>query len=195
MAVTAEQLVNDKYIKDLIRCKAKQLVGKAGFKADDLRDLKQELWTHLIGEIRLFDPEKSSLKTFASMLVTQKVSKLIRGRCAKSRDFRRNTCSLSDMVDDGTGRIVRRAQTIGAKECEAGWGRAPLAPDELGRLRVDLKDQLSTLPLEMQEVCERLKSESLTEIARDMGIPLSTLWGRLQKVRSAFSEAGFAEYL
>ncbi len=41
----------DKYAADLIRHKARQLVGKAGFTEDDRPDLEQELMIDLLGRM------------------------------------------------------------------------------------------------------------------------------------------------
>ena len=41
----------------------------------------------------------------------------------------------------------------------------------------------------------RLHDSTMAEIAREMGIPRTTLYDRLSKLREAFSEAGLTDYL
>jgi RNA polymerase sigma-70 factor (ECF subfamily) len=50
-------------------------------------------------------------------------------------------------------------------------------------------------PQDLQELCEKLQSSNMAEIAREMGVPRSTLYGKLTKLRDAFREAGLEEYL
>ena len=54
----------DGYAADLIRHKARQLVGKAGLTEDDRQDLEQELMIDLLGRMKHFNPAKGKKTTF-----------------------------------------------------------------------------------------------------------------------------------
>jgi RNA polymerase sigma-70 factor (ECF subfamily) len=51
------------------------------------------------------------------------------------------------------------------------------------------------LPDELRDLCERLRDDTMAEIAREMGVPRTTLYDRLSKLRDAFREAGLEDYL
>ena len=62
-------------------------------------------------------------------------------------------------------------------------------------IRFDVDRVIAALPEDLQELCEKLQSSNMAEIAREMGVPRSTLYGKLTKLRDAFREAGLEEYL
>ena len=47
----------------------------------------------------------------------------------------------------------------------------------------------------LRELCERLKHDSISQVARDMGIARTTLNAWLSKLRSRFEECGLRDYL
>ena len=47
----------------------------------------------------------------------------------------------------------------------------------------------------IRDLCVRLHDSTMAEIAREMGIPRTTIYDRLSKLREAFREAGLTDYL
>jgi len=70
----------DKYAADLIRHKARQLVGKAGFTEDDRPDLEQELMIDLLQRMRHFNPAKAKKTTFMARIVERHISTILEAR-------------------------------------------------------------------------------------------------------------------
>ena len=62
-------------------------------------------------------------------------------------------------------------------------------------IRMDLDRAIASLPDELRDLCERLRDDTMAEIAREMGVPRTTLYDRLSKLRDAFREAGLEDYL
>lgn len=62
-------------------------------------------------------------------------------------------------------------------------------------IRFDLERVIAALPEDLQDLCEKLQSSNMAEIAREMGVPRSTLYGKLTKLRDAFRDGGLEEYL
>jgi RNA polymerase sigma-70 factor (ECF subfamily) len=60
---------------------------------------------------------------------------------------------------------------------------------------MDLDRAIASLPDELRDLCERLRYDTMAEIAREMGVPRTTLYDRLSKLRDAFREAGLEDYL
>jgi hypothetical protein len=59
----------------------------------------------------------------------------------------------------------------------------------------DLADVVAHLPKELRDLAERLKSRSLSETSRELGIPRSTLQRRVHRLRQYFEDAGLRIYL
>jgi RNA polymerase sigma-70 factor (ECF subfamily) len=171
----------DKYAADLIRHKARQLVGKAGFTEDDRPDLEQELMIDLLQRMRHFNPAKAKKTTFMARIVERHISTILEARFAQCRDWRLCQTSLNEPLDNGEGDTTERIDFL---DSEGSLGSG-----------MDLDRAIASLPEELRDLCVRLHDSTMAEIAREMGIPRTTLYDRLSKLRDAFSEAGLTDYL
>jgi RNA polymerase sigma-70 factor (ECF subfamily) len=186
--------IND-YAAELIRHKARQLVGKAGFSWTDIEDMEQEMTLDLLSRMSNFDPDKATYNTFAARIVEHKISKLFRHRKREIRDYRREACSLDDPIEDPEGKTIRRAHTIGQDEADIRLGRRTRAHEEEAQLRIDVSLVLARLPDDLREVAERLKVETISKAARSLGIPRNTLYGSVKRLRLLFEDYGLRDYL
>jgi hypothetical protein len=66
---------------------------------------------------------------------------------------------------------------------------------EQHQLRLDVDEQLRTLPALLREVAGRLRYGTKAQFARDLGIPPTTLYGLLRDLRRRFERAGLNHYL
>ena len=87
----------DPYAAGLIRFKARQLVGQAGFTASDREDIEQELILDLLRRLPKYNPKRAQLNTFIARVVEHRVATLIEAQKAGIRDYRRCRCSLNDV--------------------------------------------------------------------------------------------------
>ena len=183
----------DAYAAELIRCKACQLVGKAGLTARDVDDLIQELTAELLECLPKFDPQRASLKTYVSCVVGRKAYRIIRGRTAEMRDPRRESCSLNQ-VNAG---VAPEAGVHGVtqEEHDRRTGRCNRSAKEQAQLALDVESVLAKLPERLRRLCEALKTSSITEAAQRLGIPRSTVYGHIREVREVFDRADLREYL
>lgn len=195
MDANKKQIQLTDYDRELIRCKARQIVGKVGFSRDDIKDIESELTTDLLSRLPKFDPEKAQRGTFADRVVTRKISNLIRYRTQEMRDHRRDACSLNEMIEDAEGNVIERAQTMCRDTAHIRLGRRDRTRCQEASLRFDLSVVLSGLPADLRRVAEELKSRSVTETAKALGMPRSTLYGAIARLRVIFAEAGLREYL
>ena len=62
-------------------------------------------------------------------------------------------------------------------------------------MAADVATILADLPPQIADICERLKRDSISVVARDLGIPRSTLRDMLSTVRSRFESGNMREYL
>lgn len=186
--------IND-YAETLIHHKARQLVGTAGFTKDDIEDLEQEMRLDLLGRLPKFDPNKATYNTFVSRLVERKISNLIRHRTQEMRDFRCEEGSIHDVVESGDSddQKVERIETVTQDEQDFRLGKHIRSAQERHDLQLDISLVLSKLPPELRKPAELLQTMSITEAARELGIPRSTLYDRIVRLRGIFEDMGMNE--
>ena len=84
------------YAHDLIRSKARTLIGKAGFTSADCEDIEQELALDLLVRLENYDPRKSKRNSFMARVVEHRIATLLEERHAACRDWRLCRESLDD---------------------------------------------------------------------------------------------------
>jgi RNA polymerase sigma-70 factor (ECF subfamily) len=184
----------DRFAKGIIRRKVRQLIGRAGFTRQDREDLEQELALRLVQRLPLFDPGRAHRNVFITTVIERCVANILRDKQAGKRDYRRMR-SLNVPVDAGDEASTELANAIGAHEHDARCGRSPRNQEELAQLVNDVAEVLTRLPAELRGLVERLKSQSISEIARDQGVPRTTLYASIRRLRQHFEKAGLKDYL
>jgi len=185
----------DDYAVQLIKYKARQLVGRVGFTESDREDLEQEMVLDLLRRLPKFDPKRAGRNTFIARIVEHKVATIIEAQKAGMRDYRLCSCSLNDRLEDEEGRSIERMETIDQEDYLRRTGKLSRPMSELRNLSIDLRSAVQALPPELRELCKRLQTESVTEISRDTGIPRGTIYESIKKLRAIFEDAGLKDYL
>ena len=186
-----------KYAADLIRHKAHQLVGKAGFTRDDVEDIQQDLIVDLLERLPNFDPNKAAYNTFVARIVKRKVCKLIRHRMQGMRDYRREDYSINTTIKIDDETKIECSQTISRDEQDFRTGKHLRPADERTDLRLDISLVVSGLPPELRELAGLLlTTTSIAEVARKLGIPRSTLYDKeILRLRNILKDKGLDGYL
>jgi RNA polymerase sigma-70 factor (ECF subfamily) len=184
----------DDFAARLIRFKARQLVGRAGFTRSDVDDIEQELVLKLLKHRGAFDPDQSHWHAFVTTIVERHAATILRDKRMEKRDFTRAT-SLHVIVDDPINGPSELAATIGRRELDARLGLATRPEHDFLELVQDLATVMADLPPTWRNVCERLKSASVSKVARDLGVPRTTLSCLLRRLRRRFEPAGLGEYV
>lgn len=176
------------YLTALIEVKARQLVGKAGYTQDDIKDIEQDLMQDLLDRLPKVDPAKASLNTFADRVVSRRICNLLRDRQAGIRDWRREAYSLDEEIETDEGTTARH-EFISQDEVDLRTGRYDRPEAERARLQLDVEAVLAGLTPELREVAEMLRTQSVAEVARELGIPRGTFRDRyLARLREPFGE-------
>lgn len=184
----------DSFTRGFVRKSARKLAGKFGFKKQDRTEIEQRLYLKLARRLHTADPNDPKWKAFVAVTVRRHIVSMIRDNEAAKRDHRR-ACSLHVTVGTQDG-PMELADTIGEHEIPSRRGCVKRSPQELTELTLDITECVSDVTDERQrEFCERLKHDSISQIARDMGIPRTTLNAWLVKLRSRFEERGLRDYL
>lgn len=186
--------IND-YTSWLIRHKAKQLIGSAGFTKSDLEDIEQELILDLLQRLPKFDSNKAGYKTFIARVVDHRIARIIEERKAGLRDWRLCITSLNDIVPLGEGVCGERLEAYDMDEYLRQIGCSSRNSSDRLELSIDIGMFVNSIKPELRTLCERLKTESVTEISRDTGIPRATLYERIQELRDLLEDNGLKEYI
>ena len=184
------------YALELVHHKARQLVGKAGYTQDDVDDIKQDLIVDLLERLSQFDPTKATYNTFVARLVERKISKLLRDRQAERRNHRREVCSLNEEIDAGEVEPVQRLTTISQDDQDVRTGKYARPAEERAHLQLDMESVLDGLTPELRQVAEMLQTKSVSQVARELGIPRRTFREKhLTQLREVFTAKDMDDYL
>lgn len=185
----------DRYAVRLIKFKAKQLVGQAGFTDSDRDDLEQEMVIDLLCRLPNFDPEKAKRNTFISRVVEHKVANLIEAQLSVHRDYRRYGCSLNEQVEFEEGESAERSELVSEDDYLQRTKRKSAPAQKTTELAIDLDVFLTKLPEELRSLCDLMAEETLTEISDRTRVPRSTLYESIKQLRRLLKKAGFDDYL
>lgn len=192
---TTAQQGPDPYAAWLIRLKAKQLVGRAGFTQSDRPDIEQELHLDLLRRLPKLDESRAKRTTFIRHVVENRVASLLAERTAAARDYRRCTTSLDEPADgEGGSCATALGDTLDGDAFLRRLGRGD-GDDAGGQdLRLDVERVLAALPEDLRALAEGLMAETASEVARRHGVAHSTLRYRIGRLREHCEGAGLGIY-
>ena len=175
----SDKIVLQGFARSIIRRKARLIARCGGFNANDQRDIEQELLLRLLQSLPQFDAEQAHINVFITTVVERSMAMLIRERHAKKRDAT-GIQSLTSPVDDG-----------GPNEPSDHRGSDPERID----LTSDVAEVMASLPAELRDFAERLKLQTVSQVAREMDVPRTTLLRWVDRLRRCFEDAGLRIYL
>ncbi len=156
----------------IIRIHAKKLIRRRAFSGAEQEDIEQELSLHVLQGMASFDAAKANRDTFISRVVAHRAANLLRDRLRQLRN-RFAQISLEDLSEEELAREDESHEQLAA----------------------DIATVQATLPPQLREMCELLKREGPSDVARRLGVPRSTLDQLIREVREYFAEAGLRDYL
>ncbi|MCC7409803.1 MAG: hypothetical protein IT442_17185 [Phycisphaeraceae bacterium] len=156
---------------EIIKEKARKMIGHYGYRACNLADLEQELALHVVRQMHLYRATRGTRAQFVSQITKNKLLNLIEHRRAQKRDDRRNV--TIEVVD---------------KNVLPGDGTTPAGRD----LGIDVRAVLERLPQELRQVANLLPERSGQEIGRLLGLSRGQVRWRIQQIGQALSAAGLA---
>ena len=183
------------YAEKTIHHKAHRLAATTRDPIGDVDDIKQELRSDLIERLPKFDPNKAAQNTFVARLIDHKISKLVRHGNAGSRDYRRVECSVNDNITDATGAKTQRAHTMDMDEIDIRRGKRNRPSQDETDLKIDISLTLSKLSPDDQRIAAQLKVQSISEAAKTLRMPRTTVYEARKRIRRIFEDAGLRAYL
>jgi RNA polymerase sigma-70 factor (ECF subfamily) len=184
----------DPFTKKLIRWKAGKLTGWAGLRPQDRPDLEQEFAHRVLRSERAYSPERAAREPFISAVIKNAASNVLRHRRADKR-YDRRTGSLNVLIWIEDIGVTELGAAISGREYDARRRSHPRSDAELAQLKFDIAFVLSTLPPDLRELAEKLMRMSVAETARELGVPRTTLYESIRRLRRRFEIAGLRKYL
>lgn len=185
----------DSFTEGYVKKSVRQLIGKFGITVSHAEDIEQTLFLKLAKHLPCDDPDDPRWKAFVATTVKRCIANIVRDTRAEKRDHRR-VRSIHVVIGVDEEGPVELADTIGDHEVPARRLRSRRNDQELSSLRLDLAERIAELPDERhREFMQRLQHDSISQIARDMGVPPTTLNSWLRKLRQRFEDTGLRIYL
>jgi len=175
--------------------KARQVAGTRGFASDEHEDLAQQLRLYVLQQAKLFDPSVSDWPAFVTMLVERYLSTLVLRRRRALPRKPASLTSLSDLTTDDVGEPVELIDNVTLDDVEARTGVHVRTAEEWVDLKLDVETALAMIPEEQREAIGRLRYQSVATVARDLGIPRTTLWMWIRGVRPLMTRMGLKKFL
>ncbi len=172
-----------------IRRKAAQLARRREFGDMGRDDIEQEIRLYILAKADKYDPASGCWEAFTRGLVKRFVATLVRRQSAAKGGRLIPHASLNAEVQTAEG-PVEAARLVGQWHRDAVRGLDRLSLEEQHLLATDVDAVIASLTPEERDLCERLKTQTLTDAARELGVSRTTLRRRLTDLRERFVAAG-----
>lgn len=179
--------VIDPFLSRLARAKADEVSRQPGFNPSDAPDIEQELLTKVAERQITYLPERGRPEAFAQTIVESKSATLVRDR----RAAKRPPASVASLDQTTTDERMRLIDLLPATAARTRGRSGEPDPD----LAIDVAVVLKSLPADDQALCGQLMIGTLSDAARGLGRPRSTLQKAVERIRRRFEDAGLKIYL
>lgn len=170
---------------NLVAKKARQLIGRHGFRGMDYEDLRQRMLADLVGRLAKFDPALSPRSAFITKVVNNAVAAILKQQTGPARQVVRNEVSLHQPLAG-----PHRDRQIGDLLADSRESTAASLD-----MAADLRAALAAVPADLRELWDqRAGGQTLTQISRRTGVPRITLHDRWGKLCRLLAQAGLGDY-
>ncbi|MFQ3588627.1 MAG: hypothetical protein SNJ74_12015 [Fimbriimonadaceae bacterium] len=173
--VRHDQIITDRFTRGIIRRKVRELIDGSGFREEDAEELEQRLVYLLLRSLRSFEESHPRHRNaFITTVVERSAAMIRRERRRRKRHFGavQSLDSLPTSGNDGAVEVSLHVADPGARRT---FTQVDLA--------LDLAVILAELPDELRDLAHRLQRQTLTEIAREANLPLTTVQRRRERLR------------
>src|SRR5262249_7860177 len=160
----------------------------------DREDWQQELCYRLLQRLPAFDPQRGDFRAFAASVIKRAVANILRALRAEKRRHQQ-TASLNVPVGAGDEGSIELTDTIDQPQQDPARGRRLRSAGERAQLGSDVRAVLARLPANLRRVAECLTRGTVSEIARELGVPRTTVSAWVCRLRPYFERAGLHDYL
>lgn len=172
----------DPLINRLIRDSARRVIACANLPHAELPDIEQDLRLHLWSTRDAYQAERGARSTFAKVVLQRKAAAIAMRHRAKRRVA--THVSIDDDLDTKHG---NGEQPVGKPS--PGVRASTGSTDSLNR-RIDVHRVLERLSRPDRAMAKQLMAARVSEIAATSGIPRSTIYESVKRIRRQFIDAG-----
>ena len=166
----------DSYAVQQATLRARLVAATAGFRWDDIDDLKQELLLDCLRRSPKFDAARGEWRGFVRGVMRNQAAALIVKRHRRAR----HEVLASDLVDPD-------AEAGESTVFEGGGQRDVATPLNLA---IDVRRVLQKLPVGLQRLARLLAEMPVSEVCLITGKSRSRIYQMIRQLRTAFVEAG-----
>jgi DNA-directed RNA polymerase specialized sigma24 family protein len=156
----------------MIAAKARSLEGRHGLGHQDRPDIEQDLAVRIVDRLRTYDPARGTVETFIAMVIEQAVANLVRERTARKRTPPPRSPVPTEDVPD------------------------PLADEDIRHIDLasDVAAVIAKLPAKQRVFAQEILEDLASETSRPLGLPRTTVYGRVKGLRAAFERSNLRDY-
>ena len=158
---------------------------------------KSVVWLFMNGGVshaESFDPKRAHWHVFVTTVVNRCAANLLRDQRALKRDSDRLD-SLHCKVPVPGEAPVELGDCLDTTEKNRHRGQAPRDQLEQESLAVDVTSLLETLNDDDRDLARRLSETSISQAARELGVPRTTLNDAVRRLRQRFEDAALRDWL
>lgn len=170
------------YVINQVHYHARSLIRHPSIHNYEIEDLEQEMMLDYLSRIQAYDLEKASFKTFVDRILNHKCARIIENSNAQKRGSGLSEFSLDSWLENPDGENNELPDPISENSS---------AHD----LLIDLKQATKNMEPKLVVLMIQLSTHSMSEISRLTGIPRSTLYDTLSRLRDELTSYGIQEYL
>jgi hypothetical protein len=165
-------------------------IKRFGWSRWDREDLEQDVTLHLWSRRTRFDAAKGRWLHFVAVVCRNYLRGEASRRRAEKRSQHHETDSLNLQGWDGSDRSAVVANGCHARR----MGNVTRSAQDVLETAVDLDTVTLQLSPVHRTICQRLKSDRPTSVARQLKMSRARLWRHLAEIREQFERANFRDY-
>jgi hypothetical protein len=159
-------------VRSLARLRAKAVIGQCGLTADDREDVESQLLLAVCSQMRNFDADRASKRTFICRVMDREIAAILRYRLARCR----LQLGRPDLIDGDAIADLAQDTAPSSADCAEFW--------------LDVGKVVRTLPAHLRKTVRALRCGSPTEASETLGTARSVVYEHIAHIRKAFLAAG-----
>lgn len=190
----ARSLIADPFTRKVIHRRVNQLLRLAEFASDSEDDLTQEFLIRLTDAMKVHCESVGHRNPYIVSVVDRYSATLLEHRRASIR-YSVDGVSLDQSVSEAELGPVLFADTLSQQDQKRRLQIRELEPREHSDLKSDLLAVIKKLSPSDQALLQLLRDQNVTDAAKTLGIPRSTLASRVENIAEILEAEGLREYL
>lgn len=192
-AAPDRSLARHQYAQQLVPIKARQLIGRAGYRRADVEEIQQDLFLYLHVHTDDYDPQRGAVTTFIARLVDACIAMMLRDRRRAKRATGFLLQSIDVDVTTADGDQTALAELMQESHRDRVTGGSAVSEGLSSEDRAAFEKVLERLADEpaLRDILLRRMQRSTKGVADDLGISRRQLAKAIKQLRERFEAQGF----